>query len=66
MMRLGKTVKRRQLLKLKTQETIVYGLRGKCLMILCVLSDLTRLPILGGGRKSWYIIIIIYQYFTMV
>ena len=21
----------------------------------CVLSDLTRLPLLGGGRKSWYI-----------
>ena len=27
-------------------------------MIVCVLSDLTWLPILGGGRKSWYIIII--------
>ena len=26
-------------------------------MIVCVLSDLTRLPLLGGGRKSWYIII---------
>ena len=26
------------------------------LMIVCVLSDLTCLPLLGGGRKSWYII----------
>ena len=26
------------------------------LMIVCVLSDLTRLPLLCGGRKSWYII----------
>ena len=25
---------------------------------LCVLSDLKRLPLLGEGRKSWYIIII--------
>ena len=37
----------------------VYGLRlmGICLMIVCVLSDLTWLPLLGEGRKSWYIII---------
>ena len=27
-------------------------------MILCVLFHLTWLPLLGGGRKSWYIIII--------
>ena len=26
---------------------------------MCVLSDLTLLPLLGGERKSWYIIIII-------
>ena len=26
-------------------------------MIMCVLSDLTLLPLLGGGRKSLYIII---------
>ena len=25
------------------------------LMTVCVLSDLTWLPFLGGGRKSWYI-----------
>ena len=36
----------------------VYGLRGVCWMIVCVLSDLTWLPLLGGGRKSPYIIII--------
>ena len=29
------------------------------LMIVCELSDSTWLPILGGGRKLWYIIIII-------
>ena len=29
------------------------------LMIVCVLSDLTWLPLHGEGRKSWYIIIII-------
>ena len=28
-------------------------------MIACVLSDLTWLPLPGGGRKSWYIIITI-------
>ena len=28
----------------------------------CVLSDLTWLPLLGVGRKSWYIIIIIYVF----
>ena len=27
-------------------------------MIVCMLSDLTRLPLLGGGIKSWYIIIV--------
>ena len=35
----------------------VYRLRGECLMFVCVLSDLTWSPLLGGGRKSWYIII---------
>ena len=32
----------------------------ECLLmtVLCVLSDLTGLPLLGVGRKSWYIIII--------
>ena len=30
----------------------VYGLRGVCQMIVCVLSDLTWLPFLGGGREE--------------
>ena len=30
----------------------VYGLSGVCLLIVCMLSDLTWLPLLGGGRKS--------------
>ena len=34
----------------------VYGPRGVCWW-LCVLSDLTWLPHLAGGRKSWYIIL---------
>ena len=33
--------------------------RGCIFDCLCVLSDLTRLPLLGGRRKSWYIIVII-------
>ena len=44
----------KQLLKIKAQ--VSYGLSGVCWMIERVLSDLTRLPLLGGGRKSWYII----------
>ena len=44
--------------KIKAQ---VWSIRAKgcTLMTVCVLSDLTWLPLLGGGRKSWYIIIII-------
>ena len=38
----------------------VYGQWGVCWW-LCVLSDLQWLPILGGGRKSWYIIITIWK-----
>ena len=34
--------------------------KGCMLMIMCVLSDLTRLPLLGGGRKSYYIILLMY------
>ena len=34
---------------------IKYMFQG-VMMIMCVLSDLTWLPLLGGGRKSWYII----------
>ena len=30
-------------------------------MIVCVLSDLTWLPLHGGGRESWYIIIILFR-----
>ena len=39
----------------KGRRCLVYELRGVCWW-LCVLSDLTWLPLLGGGRKSWYII----------
>ena len=38
---------------------VKYMGQGCIFMIMCVLSDLTWLPLLGGGRKSWYIIIII-------
>ena len=31
--------------------------KGFMLTIVCVLSDLTRVPLLGGRRKLWYIII---------
>ena len=33
--------------------------KGCMLMIVCVLSDLTWPPLLGGWRKSWYIITVI-------
>ena len=58
MMWLGWTVKRAQLLNIKVQMPSVWT-KGCMLMIMCVLSDLTWLPLLGGMRKSWYIIIII-------
>ena len=32
--------------------------KGCMLMIVCVYVDLAWLPILGGGRKSWYIILL--------
>ena len=35
------------------------GLKGVCWMIVCLLSELTRLPLLGGGKKSRYIIMVI-------
>ena len=47
-----------QLLKIKAPVSSIWA-KGCILMIVCVLSDLTSLPLLGGGRKSWYIIIII-------
>ena len=58
MMRLGWTVKRAQLLKIKAQLSSIWA-KGCILMTVCVLSDLTWLPLLGVGRKSWYIIIIL-------
>ena len=39
----------------------IYGLRDYVLMIVCVLSDLW-LPLFGGGRKSWYITILLFTY----
>ena len=55
MTRLGKTVERAQLLNIKEQMSSIWA-RGCMLMIVCVLSDLTWLPLLRGGRKSWNII----------
>ena len=46
-----------QLLKIKAQVSSIWA-KGCILMTVCVLSDLTWLPLLGVGRKSWYIIII--------
>ena len=51
------TVKRAQLLKIKAKASSISA-KGCILMLVCVLSNLIRLPLLGGGRKSWYIIII--------
>ena len=31
---------------------------GCMFMIVCVLSDLTWTHLIGGGKKSWYIIVI--------
>ena len=39
---------------IKAQVSSIWA-KGCILMIVCVLSDLTSLPLLGGGRKSWYI-----------
>ena len=39
----------------KAQMSNIWA-KGYMLMIVCVLSDLTRLPLLGGGLKSLYII----------
>ena len=47
-----------QRLKIKAQVPSIWA-KGCILMIVCVLSDLTCLPLLGGRRKSWYIIIIL-------
>ena len=61
MVLLGQTVKRAQLLKIKSKMSSIWA-KGCMFMIVCVLSVLTWLPLLGGGRKSWYIII--YKFFT--
>ena len=45
-----------QILKIKAQVSSIWA-KGRILMTVCVLSDLTRLPLLGVGRKSWYIMI---------
>ena len=50
-------MKMAQLLNIKAQMSSIWA-KGCMLMITGVLSDLTRLPLLGRGRKSWYIIII--------
>ena len=63
MMRLGWTVKRGQLLKIKRVSSM--WVKGCMLMIVCVLSELTWLPLLSGGRKSWYIFIIIMLYMVL-
>ena len=39
---------------------VKYMGKGCMSMIVCVLSNMTSLPLLGRGRKSWYIIIVIY------
>ena len=57
-MRLGQTVERAQLLNVKTQMSSIWA-KGCMLMTVCVISDLTWVPLLGEKRKSWYIIIII-------
>ena len=44
-----------QLLKIRAQMSSIWA-KGCMLMIVCVLSDLTWLLLLGWGRKSWYII----------
>ena len=46
-----------QLLKIKAQMSSILA-KGCMLMFVFVLSDLTWLPLLRGGRKSWYIILL--------
>ena len=54
-MRLRKTVKRAQLPNTKSQMSSIWA-KLCMLMIICVLFDLTRVPFLAGGRKSWDLI----------
>ena len=51
-------MKRAQLLKIKAQVSSIWA-KIFMLMIVGVLSVLTCLPLLGDGRKSWYISYII-------
>ena len=54
----GINCKRAQLLKIKAQVSSIWA-KGCILMIVCVLSDLTWLSLLGVGRKAWYIILLL-------
>ena len=47
-------MKRAQLLNTHSQISSIWA-KG-CMLIMCVLSDLICLPLLGVWRKSWYII----------
>ena len=51
----GINCKKAQLLKIKAQMSSIWA-KGCMLMIVCVLPDLPSLPLLGGGRKSCYIL----------
>ena len=57
----GINYKKGELLKIKAQMSCIWS-KGCMLTTVCVLSDMTCLPLLGGGRKSWYIVIIILRY----
>ena len=54
MIRLEYTVKRAQLLKINAQVSSIWA-KVHLDDCVCVLSDLTLLPLLRVGRKSWYI-----------
>ena len=47
-------MKSSQLLKIKAQMSSIWA-KGYMLMTVCMLSDLTSLPLLVGGRRSWYV-----------
>ena len=56
----GINCKKGAITEIKAQESSIWT-KGCSLMLVCVcvLSDLTSLLLLDGGRKSWHIIIII-------
>ena len=56
---------REQLLEIKAKMSNIWA-KGCMSMIVSVLSDLTSQPLLGLGRKSWYIIIIIRLIFRLI